>query len=655
MSQQAAEPLEAGREALERAAWQEAFEHLSNARDADGLSADDLVGLAQAAWWTGHLDDCIRARERAFTSYLEADDRRRAAIAAMDLAKDYYAKQVSSVGSAWVRRAERLLEGEGECLERGYLARLHGVIAFEGMSDFEGALADAERALASAERFGDRDLQAVAIHDRGRALVAKGEVAEGLSLLDESTVAALSGELAPMATGIIYCNMITTCEQLGDYRRAGHWSEAATRWCERQAITGFPGVCRVHRAEIMSLRGAWPEAEQEVRRACEELKDFNLEAAAEAFYELGELRLRVGDLPAAEKAFRQANELGREPQPGLGLLRLAEGKLEAALACIDRALSDTTSELARARLLPARAELLLAAGDLEGARAATEELEAIADKYGSAALAASAACTRGELQVKEGDPSAGVGSLRRGLRLWREINAPYEGAKARIWLARAYWAEGDTDSAALEASSARSAFEHLGAAPDERSAAELLSGWLGLDAGSTEPTGTRLTKTFVFTDIVKSTNLVEAIGDEAWDDLISWHDRTLRALFDRHQGHEVDHAGDGFFVAFDRPEEAVACAVEIQRTLAKHRRTSGFAPQVRIGVHGAEATRAGTDYRGRGVHEAARVAALAEGGQVLVSKSTFAGTPPPFALSSARNVSLKGMSEPVGVVTVDWS
>jgi hypothetical protein len=174
----------------------------------------------------------------------------------MDVAKDYFAKHTASVGSGWIRQAERLLEGEEDCVERGYLARLHGVIAFEGAGDFDQALEEAERTLEIGERFADRDLQAVGLHDRGRALVAKGEVEEGLPLLDEGTAAAVSGELGPLATGIIFCNMIATCEQLGDYRRAGEWSEAAKRWCERQAIAGFPGICRVHHAEVMRLRGS---------------------------------------------------------------------------------------------------------------------------------------------------------------------------------------------------------------------------------------------------------------------------------------------------------------------------------------------------------------------------------------------------------------
>jgi class 3 adenylate cyclase len=646
--------LEAGREAVARRAWREGFELLSGIDESDGLGAEDLERLAHAAWWTGHLDGCISARERAYSAYVESGDRRGAARVAMDVAKDYYAKQTASVGSGWVRQAERLLEGEEDCVEHGYLARLRGVIAFEGAGDFDLALEQAQRTLEIGERFANRDLQAVGLHDRGRALVAKGEVEEGLPLLDEGTAAAVSGELGPMATGVIFCNMIATCEQLGDYRRAGEWSEAAKRWCERQAIAGFPGICRVHRAEVMRLRGAWPEAEQEARRAIDELREFNLEAAAEAFYEVGEVRLRVGDLHAAEEAFSQANELGREPEPGMALLRLAEGKLDAAVACIKRALSEETRDLGRARLLPTHAELSIAAADPDEARAATEELEATAAKYGTVALEAGGAHARGSLHLSEGKPAEAVRSLRGALRLWREIDLPYEAARTRLRLAEAYRAEGDLDSALLELRSARSAFEQLGALPDERRAAGLLRDWLGEEDAIARLPGLRGPKTFMFTDIVRSTKLVEAIGDEAWEDLVRWHDRTLRSLFAEHQGQEIDHAGDGFFVGFDGAGDALACAVAVQRTLDRHRRASGFAPQVRIGVHTADATRAGSTYRGRGVHEAARIAQLSEGAQILASEEVLRAGASRFPVSEPRTVDLEGISRPIELRSVEW-
>lgn len=655
MSPPVDEVLQAGREAIKRRAWREAFDLLTAADASAGLSPADLENLAQAAWWTGRLGECISARERAYVAYVESANHPQAALVAIALAKDYYGRRDSSVGTAWLNRAGRLLEGVPECIEHGYLIRTRGVVAFEGLHDFDAALTHAQRALDIGTRFADRDLMAIGLHDQGRILVAKGQVAEGMALMDEATVAAVAGELGLLATGIIYCNMITACEELADYRRAGEWTDAAKRWCERQAITGFPGMCRVHRAEIMRLRGAWAEAEQEARRACHELRDFNLSYAAEAFYKVGEVRLRMGDLSPAEEAFRQAHELGRDPQPGLALLQLAEGKVPTAAASVKRALADESlPRLARARLLPAQVEIAIAAGDLEAARTATEELEAIAKAYATSALEASAVCARGALQLTEGDAAGACRNLRRGWRLWHELDCPYEAARARMLLAAAFRAEGDGEAAALELQAARSVFERLGAVRDARRASELLGQEAAAGSGRQAEPGRRITRAFMFTDMVKSTKLLEAIGDEGWEDLLRWHDQTLRALFASHGGEEIDHAGDGFFVAFETAAPAIECAVAIQRTLADHRRTHGFSPQVRIGLHTAKATRTGLSYRGKGVHEAARIAALAEAGEILASQETLAEGPARFALSKPRTVRLEGISEPVQIVTIEW-
>ncbi|MDQ3669912.1 MAG: hypothetical protein M3377_06485, partial [Actinomycetota bacterium] len=578
---------------------------------------------------------------------------RRAAIVAIALVKDYYAKGSPSIGSGWVSRAERLLADEPECLEHGWLERLRGVLAHEGAGDYEKALEHVRRALALGAKFGDRELQAVALHDQGRALVASGRVAEGMALIDEATVAAVSGELRPYDTGVIYCNTIAACKELADYRRAGDWTEAAKRWCERQSIAGFPGMCRVYRASIMLVQGAWPEAEVEARRACDELQEFNLSYAAEAFYELGEIRLRAGDLSAAEKAFKQAHELGRDPQPGLALLRLAEGKTQSACSCIDRALADESRDLYRAPLLPANVEIAVASGDLEKARSATEELEAIAEKFGSDALRATAGTARARVALSEGDAGAAVRTSREALRRWQSIDAPYETAETRMLLASAYVADGDADSAVLELEAARAAFERLGAVISTRHAREQLRD-LGIETLGGRDGRTRARRTFMFTDVVRSTKLVEAIGDDAWTDLVHWHDETLRSLFAAHGGEEVDHAGDGFFVAFADAAGAVGCAVAIQRKLAAHRREHGFAPQVRIGLHEADASRAGPGYKGRGVHEAARIAGLAEGGEILASRETTAGEAERFETSEPRAVELKGLAAPLEVVSIVW-
>ncbi|MDR7517958.1 MAG: helix-turn-helix transcriptional regulator [Armatimonadota bacterium] len=463
----------------------------------------------------------------------------------------------------------------------------------------------AQRAYDIGARFRDRDLMALALHDQGRIHVARGQVNEGMALMDEATVATVSGELGPMATGIIYCNTITACKELADHPRAREWTEAAKRWCERQAIAGFPGMCRVYCAGIMRQAGAWPEAEQEARRACEELRECNLGYCAAAFYELGEVRLYKGDLAAAEEAFRQAHELGMDPEPGLSLLRLAEGKVKAALTSVRRALvHDPPDRLRRAHLLPTLVEIALAAGETDDARAAVEELEDIARAHGTPALEASAADARGALQLAQGDAIGAERSLRRARHLSQELDCPYEVARTCVLLADAYQAESAEEAATLELQAARVAFERLGARLDAQRAVERLGTETAVRR-TAAATGQRTTRTFMFTDIVRSSSLVEAIGDDAWADLTRWHDQMLRSLFARHGGEEIDHAGDGFFVAFPDAGSAIECGVAIQRTPADHRRTHGFAPQVRIGLHTATATRRGAGYRGKGVHVAA--------------------------------------------------
>ena len=642
--------IAAGREALRRHAWREAFEQLRDADAAEPLPPDDLELLAQAAWWVGRLDDCIGVRERTHAAYLERGDRRRAGYLALLLGHDHFSKGKGSQANGWIRRAEQLLAAEQDSIEYGHLLRARGLMA----KDPDEALAHARAAHELATRLGDRDLAALELQEQGRLLVAKGEVSGGLALLEDAAMTAVSGALGPLATGDIFCNAIDVCRRLADYGRASEWTDAAHRWCDRQGILGFPGVCRVSRAGILRLRGALADAAREATNACEELRPYDVSATGAAFYELGEVRLRLGELTAAEEAFRQAHEMGRDPQPGLSLLRLAEGKVEAARTAIRSALADESRDrLARSHLLPAQVDIALASGDLDGARAAADELEAIAAVYGTPALEAAAQCMRGQVQLAVGDEAGALRSLRAGCRRWQELDAPYETARARMTLAAVYRAAGDPETAALELAAARSAFERLGTALDVARAVEAQAS--AAPAHAAEPELPRAeTRTFMFTDIVRSTQLIEAIGDEAWADLVRWHDQTLRALFATHGGEEVDHAGDGFFVAFTATRPAIECGVAIQRTLLDHRRKQGFAPQVRLGLHAAPAQRHGVAYRGKGVHVAARIAAHAEAGEILASRDTVESAPPGITLSAPRPVTLKGLSEPLEVVTLGW-
>ena len=650
MEPTAVDPLQAGREAVKRYAWHEAFELLRAADAAAPLSAEDLEGLAEAAWWSGLLGACIEARERAFRQYLDAGRSQRAGYMAVALTRDYFGKQDAAVARAWLSRAERLLDAEPDSPEKAWLLRTRAVIAIEGEHDFEQGLVYAAQTLDLATRVHNRDLMALALHDQGRALLSIGKVQQGMALMDEATVAAVAGELSPWVTAAIYCNTIMECHHLADVRRAGEWSDAAKRWCERQAIAGFPGMCRVYRAEVMRLRGAWEEAEREARRACEELKEFNLGYCAEAFYEIGTIRLHMGDLRGAEEAFRQAHALGRDPQPGLALLRRAEGKTATALASLKGAVAGQTRDrLGRARLLPSLVEIAVAEKDLATAAGAVEDLSGIARDYRSPALEAAALSARGALHLAHGENSEAVAILREALRIWNTLEAPYDAARTRLRLAEALQAVGDTDTSVLEIETARVVFERLGARPEVAHAGELLARSVagGRAAG---PAG----RTFMFTDIVKSTALVEAIGDDAWTDVVRWHDQTLRKLVSAHEGEEVDHAGDGFFIAFSDPSLAISCAVAIQRALADHRRDHGFAPQVRIGLHASVAIQASGKYKGKGVHEAARIGALADGGEIVISAQTLEGSQSRVPAANPRTVTLKGISEPVTVYTLQW-
>jgi len=458
------EEREAGRNAFAHHSWREAFETFSNAQAMRALPAEDIERLAESAWLIGRVDDCIAAHERAYAAYMDRGSPRRAATVAVRLAEDFINRQAKSIGNGWLKRAERLLQDVPECLEHAVLLRLHAVLALESEGDVDKALGLARQTCDLATRFHDRDLQALAMHDIGRMLVSKGELAQGMALIDEAMAAAVSGELGPRVTGRIYCNMMGTCEKLADYQRAAEWSEAARRWCEPHAGSGYPGICRVHRAEIMRLRGSWSDAETEALHAAKELQGVYHIAAGEAFYEIGEIRLRMGDLARAEEVFRQAHELGRDPVPGLALVRLAEGKIATARALLDRAVAERPAgSLERARLLPASVQIALAAGQLDLAREAAAELEVIAGRYGSTALHASAAQARGAVQLAEGSGDGAVPSLRRACKLWQEVQLPYETATARALLAAAYRATGRSEDAELERRAAASTFKGLGA------------------------------------------------------------------------------------------------------------------------------------------------------------------------------------------------
>jgi class 3 adenylate cyclase len=643
--------LPAAREALVGHRWQDAFGALSELDRKGSLDPEGLEALAEAAWFTARADLAIEAKERAFKEHVSRGNKARAAVLAFDLAREHSFKQRLSIASAWATRGERLLRDEPESFAHGYLALTQSFpLAMQG--DVERAIELAGRAVELGARFADPDLQAMGLLRQGHLLISLGRTDEGFLLMEEATIAAVNGELGPMVTGVAYCAMIAACRDTTDYRRAGEWTEAAHRWCERQSINGFPGVCRIHRAEILALQGGLEVAQQELNQAMEELAGYNqAPPMADGFYALGEIRLRLGDLDGAEDALRQAHALGRSPQPALALIRLAEGKVDAAFTAIKAALAEQTwDRWARARTLPAQVEIAIAARDVVAARGGAEELTALTEAYPSPALHATKHDAWARVLLAEGDAKGTIGEIRSALRHWQEVGAPYEVARDRQVLASALQEVERRDEATLELETAKSEFHRLGAVRDAAAADQ------ALQAAAERELGPRTTrKTFLFTDMVGSTALAETLGDQAWEHLLRWHDDALQELFVRHGGEVVNRTGDGFFVAFEEPRPAVDCSVAIQRALAEHRRTHGFAPPVRIGLHASDANRRGGDYSGSGVHVAARIAALAEGGQILVSAQTAAAAGASYAHSEPRTVTLKGISEQVAVISIDWA
>jgi class 3 adenylate cyclase len=651
------ETVELGRDAMNRHAWTEAMEVFLAADRDGGLAPADLELLGAAAWWAGRPDESNEALERAFTGHNEAGRSREAAWVAMLLAYQAFRRRLESIGAGWLARAERLLQTEPESAIHARLAVFHALGALMTGRMDEG-IGIATRAMELARKHDDPSTMFMAMSFKGMAEVFAGNWQTGLALIDEAATAASSGQLDLRVASDIYCNTISACRNVGDLKRAAQWADEGERWMRRQSVGGYPGICRVHRAELKMLRGLWPEAEQEARQACEELERFGLlDSVGWAHYQVGEVRLRMGDLDGASEAFERAYEHGHDAQPGLAVLQLARGETDEAARSIARALAMTAGSdgpahrAMRARLLPAQIDIALAAGDLETAGRAVDELESIAADFQRPVFEAGALTGRGELLLGEARPSEASPLLGRSWRLWQETDLPYESARARLHYAEALAAEGDQETARRDLRAARSVFERLGATLD----LQRVDALLGDEAASSASASQRITKTFMFTDIVTSTDLIGLIGDDAWAELLRWHDRELRSAFAHHRGEEVNHTGDGFFVAFERAIDGLECAVDIQRRLTRHRHEHGFAPSVRIGLHRSEATRQGRDYRGRGVHVAARIGAAAASAEILVSSEALSGiSSTRFALSEPRQLTLKGVDEPVEVHSVDW-
>ncbi|WP_046777767.1 LuxR C-terminal-related transcriptional regulator [Streptomyces yangpuensis] len=476
--------LARGRACYAGEAWSEAFESLSAADGAAALGPDDLELLARSAYMLGRDEEYVAGLERSHAMWLDAGDVPHAVRCAFWIGHSMLFRGHHVRASGWFSVGERLLKAEGlDCVERGYLL-IPLWLSQMGGGDWQSGHATAAEAAEIGERFGDADLVWLARDEQGRALVNLGRVHEGLRLVDETLVIVESGALSPIVSGIVYCNTIVFCRDLYALGHEREWTDALTRWCDRQPqMVAHKGLCLVHRAEVLQYGGAWPAALDEARRASERFTQgvLNQIACGQAFYRQGEIHRLRGRPAEAENAYTEANRCGFEPQPGFALLRLAQGNDEAAAATIRRAVAERTRELERAALLAAYVEIMLAAGDVDDAATAAGQLSAIAEHQDSDVLRATAAYSLGSVALAKGGATAGLTAGRRSWHGWQDLEVPYEAARARVLVALACRSLGDEDTAALELHAAREVFAELEAGPDLARVDSLAPGGPGME------------------------------------------------------------------------------------------------------------------------------------------------------------------------------
>ena len=460
------QPLpDAARQAIERHEWGQAYRLLCEEAASGPLSIDGLDSLGTVAYLTGREGEAFDRWTEAHAACLAAGDVPRAARLGLQLALALGFKGDIGRSSGWVARVRQVLDQTADCVEHGYLEYAAGMCRIFADGDLPGAREAFARAAKVAERFGDRELRTLANLGVGRCVIYLGDVAEGVSLLDEAMVSVEADEVSPVVAGDAYCTVIDGCHELFDVRRCEAWSESFTRWCDAQPdLVLYRGHCLLHRAELLQLHGRWAQGVAFAREACERLAEpVNDLVLGGAHYVEAELRRLRGEFADAEQGYERAHQAGCDPHPGLSLLRLAQGRIDSASAGVRRVLAESEDPIRRAKVLGPFAEIMLAAGDAAGASAAVHELAGIALEFGSPFLRAQAAQLTGATRLAQGDPTGALVSLRAALSGWTELDAPYDAARTRLLIGDACDAVGDGDGAAMERRAARAALDRLAA------------------------------------------------------------------------------------------------------------------------------------------------------------------------------------------------
>ncbi len=459
----AADLLSDGRQAHSSGKWSVAYDALTSAAELVDLGSDDLRMLGESAQWSGHRKEAVSANERAYGMFAREGNSQAAALLALELAFLYKYSLATAVANAWVSRAEKLVGEEIGTEAHSYLLRWKTVYAFEAEGDPEKAIALADQVIESGIQLGNRSLEALGLMDKGRFLVTMGQVEEGMVLVDESMVAAVSGELDPDATGRNYCNMLAVCDAVADYQRASEWSDAAEEWCSQHSDSAYPGICRITRAELKWLQGDWKAATSDLRRALDELVGWTPIVGA-AVYQMGEIELRAGNLPEAEGLFRSAHEHGFTPLPGMAQLSLIQGRPTEAEQLLLDALVNNPQLLDRARYLPALIDAEIALDKISEAQTFLTEFEETAGVCDSTAMRSEAADRRAVLAAREGHQKNAVEDLQAAIKGWTSLRMPYEAAQSRLRLAGLFHVAGNEAAATMERQSAIATLERLGLA-----------------------------------------------------------------------------------------------------------------------------------------------------------------------------------------------